>query len=1361
MKAGLIIPSGGLDPLTSGVPGQEVSSLEHSIKIKRFIVNVAVALNTAHQLSNYVLSQTADDVNAHTSKSQGLVAAIYARYLELSDSMASQVKIMRANGTLNSGSNFADGMNGAVSKSAHQLIILPEHFSRKQLRQKFSKCIKCRGPAFDDRLKTAINRSKREPERRCECSDVVDNGDKTITLPSSPWEGSLYKLTLLVSLRAKILLKSIFAAFVQNASMAKFRREAVIACCKMRLELLMKRCFQSILFESLSTKYIALSAYQRAYTMIKRRFLKPAYLTLKAHCAALQLFSTNYEISGRHRLTSQMRSGFNNFLGNKNYRKNLTRRRSCASIIATEMAKRSAFQAWTAAFDRKKSVKVMLSDRFSSLTPTVKHAARSGIRRQESETGLEDTHVHVPPSRRVSFADDLSETLSSSSSSRSSRSSSTNTTRRNENHQPATTLKASSALALSESPRINHQSEQHSREQLFSADQTVSVAGCDTAFSGTVTDQCQTQGQRDALTFTQATQTIAPRKASFSTIEDFLAASAGTIQSPDNYFKSIFECAGVTRGSDLCRSTEGSEHDSEVREASPEPLPAPIPVPASATVVKALPAASISAVSDPHDDHTAALQRERSSRTSEEGSYGGKESDSTQSLPEPGIIDRSRSVRQGATSVKVRTVLPSDKRIDLKDQVVEPNYLLNTVTATERQERTTRKTGTALRVVTAAAGVTSEAVASSSAAAAAATTLTPPLAAHMPPDIENTRQSRELDVYRGLLLSYERVFDELRLGAGYRQTVDPRSSQLEIPGGMTSEMAMTIRDSWRDLGPLIPRGELLPTVDPGYRPRDDGDMLPLFDIDASTRSYDSDSIEEPSAMRVRERARVSRRAQSPPTEQYRGISQDDELDSSPGTAVNEGYWADAVDEEPADLSITLDGARQVRTVTLVQTQSQTQTLQSVRSGQYSTDSSSDRLSPSWALEQDLKAATTARSHPIPTSTITQNYYDFSRQESEWGDDMYEGLSDRNLVGDKAVPFALVEAQGPQDTASLMETRKEPAYIESIAAAQSVKTATTELDAHIGATGIEECDSETTSVPDEEQVREQCEIYDDVRGDAAEAPSRRLRHLVQSSASVLQEEKSLKGRRRKSRRNDRSPVRGTAGHGGLLGASNDDTQDDSSAESTDEGDSISSSLGHLPVPMDTDIPSRSLSVKAQPSPAGAGLPPIESAAQDAAVASAGRHSDTLDNLRQSSEEGSQSTVSDTDQIALVTPPDSTTPSRSPKQRKVELESSSRFLPMFSVTDGTTANEGDSSAREGPSTGLTQLSLALKANRPRPRPSSYSGTQIHAVTENVIEYEDDTVTMDAAILLRRCLRCFRKLRSLARISRAYRRIRRSHR
>jgi hypothetical protein len=1358
MKADLIIPSGGLqsDPLTSGVPDQEVSALEHSIKIKRSIANVAVALNTAHQLSNYVLSQTADDVNAHTSKSQGLVAAVYARYLELSDSMASQVKMMRANGTLNSGCNFADGMNGAVSKSVHQLIILPEHFSRKQLRQKFSKCIKCRGTAFDDRLKTAINRSRREPERRCECSDVVDSGVKTITLPSSPWEGSLYKLTLLVSLRAKILLKSIFSAFVQNASMAKFRREAVIACCKMRLELLMKRCFQSILFESLSTKYIALSAYQRAYTMIKRRFLKPAYLTLKAHCSALQLFSANYEISGRHRLTLQMRSGFNNFLGNKNHRKNLMRRRSCASIIATKMAKRSAFQAWTAALDRKKSVKVMLSDRFSSLTPTVKHAARSGICGQESETGLEDTRVHVPPGRRVSFADDLSETLSSSSSSssRSSRSSSTNATRSNENRQPATILKPRSALALYESPRVNYQSEQHSREQLFSADQIESVAGCDTASSGTVTDQCQTQGQRDALTLAQATQTVAPRKASFSTIEDFLAASAGTIQSPDNYFKSIFECAGVTRGSDLCRSTEGSEHDSEGREASPEPLPAPIPVPAAATIVKALPAASISAVSDPHDDHTAALQKERSSRTPEEGPYGGTECDI-----KPGIIDRSRSVRQGAPLVKVRRVLPSDERIDLKDLEVEPNYLLNTLTTTERQERTTTKIGTALRVVTAAVGVTSEAVAPLSAAATAATTLTPPLAAHMPPDIEDTRQGRELDVYRGLLLSYERVFDELRLGAGYRQTVNPRSSQLEIPGGMSSEMAMTIQDSWRDLGLLIPRGTLLPTVDPGYHPRDDGDMLSLYDIDASTRSYDSDSIEEPSSMRVRDRARVSRSAQSPPTEQYRGISQgDDELDSSPSTAVNEGYWVDVEDEEPADLSITLDGARQVRTVTLVQSQSQTQTLQSVRSGQYSPDSSSDLLSPSWALEQELKAVITSPSHPFPTSTITQNFCDFSRQESERRDNMYEGLSDRNLVGDKAVPFALLEAQGPQYTASVMATRKEPAYIESIGAAKSVKTATSELDAHVGPTRIEECDSETSSVPDEEQVREQCEIYDDVGGEAAEVSSRRSRHRVRSSASVLHEEKSLKGRRRKPRRNDRSPH--LMGHRVLIGASNDDTQDNSSTESTDEGDSISSSLGHLPVPMDTDIPSRSLSVKAQPSPAGSELPPIENAPQDAAVATAGRHSDTLDNHCQSSEESSQSTVSDTDQIALVTSTDSTTPSRSPKQRKVELESSSRFLPMISVTDGTEANEGDSSAKQGPSTGL-QLSLALKADRPRPRPPSFSGTQIHAVTENVIEYEDDTVTMDAAILLRRCLRCFRKLRSLARISRAYRRIRRSHR
>jgi hypothetical protein len=1354
MEDGLIIPMGGLQsaPLTSSVADQDVSSLDRSINIKRYILNVAVALNTAHQLSNYVLSQTADDVNAHKSKSQGLVAAIYTRYLELSDSMASQVKIMRANGTLNSGPNLADGMNGAVSMSVHQLIVLPEHFSRNQLRQKFSKCIKCRGKPFDNRFKNPINRLKREPERRCECRDVVDNGDKTITLPSSPWEGSLYKLTLLVSLRAKILLKAIFAAFLQNASMAKFRREAVIACCKMRVELLMKRCFQSVLFEALSTKYIAMSAYQRAYTMIKRRFLKPAYLKVKAHCAAHQLYSENYEISGRHRLTSQMRSGFNTFLGNKNDRKNSTRRRSCASFVAMKMAKRSAFLAWTAALFRKKSVKVMLCDRFSSLTPAVKHAERSGIRRTESETGLEDDHVHVPPSRRVSFADDLSETLSSSSSSssslRSSRSSSTNTAKSSENRQPVTILKPS------ESPGVNSLSVEHSRDQLISADRIVSVAGCNTASSEMVTDQCQTQGQRDILSSTQAAQTVALRKVSLSTNEDSLAAGTGTIQSPGKYFKSIFD-SGETRGSDLCRSTEGSEQGSEGSETSPEPLPppVPIPVPAAAIVVKALPEAAIPAVSHPQEDRVSTLRRERPSLSSEECPDGGMKSDSMLSLPQSGIIDRSQSIREGAPSAKVKSVLHSDERIDLEDQEVETDYVLNSGALTKRLE-----TGTAVRAATAAAGVTLDAV-SSSAAAAATTTLTPPLAAHIPPETANTRQSRELDVYRGLLLAYERAFDELRLGAGYRETVDPRSSLLGIPGGMKSEMAMIIRNSSRDLG--LPRGSLLPTDGPGDSRSDDGDILSLDDIDASTQSYDSDSIEKPSAMQVRERVR--RRTQSPPTEQYREMSQEEnELQSSPDTTGSAGYWVDVVHEEPADLCITVDGARQVRTVTLIQTQPQIQTLHSISGSQYTSDSSSDRQLPIWASRQELKAGNTFPSPSLPMSTITQNYTDFSRLYSGRIDTMYDGLSDGNVVADNAIPFALVVAEGPQDAASVMvnvrRRREESASTEPKATVGSIESATAELDARlgIGAAGTEECDSETTSVPDEEQVREQCETYVDAGGEAVEASSRKLRRRDLSSASVVQEEKSLKGKSRRPRRNDPSPH--LTGHTELLGASNDDTQGDSSAESTDEGDSISSSVALLPVPSDTDISSRSLSVRARPSPAR--LPSIERAAR-AAVASVGRQSDALGNHSQCSEEFSQSTLSNTDQIAQVSPTDGSTPSRSLKQRKVELESSSRFLPMLSVTDGTKANQEDSGAREGPSTGLTQLSLALRANRPRPLPSLNRGTRTYAVTETVIEYEDDTVTADAAILLRRCLRCFRKLRSLARISRAYRRVRRSHR
>ena len=1402
MEVGFIIPSDGLqsDPQTSIAAHQDVSSLEHSIKIKRYILNVAVALNTAHQLSIHVLNQTADDVYTHTSKSQGLVAAIYSRYLELSDSMASQVKMMRANGTLIGGSDFAGGSNGGASISAHQLIILPEHFSRNQFRQKFSKCIKCRGTASDDRIKAATHRLKRGPEHRCECRDVVDNGDKTITLPSSPWEGSLYKLTLLVSLRAKILLKSIFAAFVQNVSMANFRRQAVVACCKMRLELLMKRCFQSILFEALSTKYIAMSAYQRAYTIIKRKFLKPAYLKMKAHCTALQLFTANYDISVRHWVTSQMRSGFSSFLGNKNNNKYLARRRSSASLIAMKMTKRCAFLTWTAALDEKKSVKVMLSERFSSLTPTAKHAEKSGFCKTEGESVVEDTHA--PASRRVSFAADLSETSSSSSSSSSrSNRNSTHTTESRGDRQPKTALKSKSksdrALPSSEFRKEFSQSVHCSREELINEDPVECAAECDTASRWLGEDQCPTQRQGDNLSFTQATQTVTVRKASCSssTVEDFIAASR--TESPDKYFESIFKSAGTTRVSDLCRSNEGSEQDSEGRESSPEPLPAPLPIPASAaavvaevtvsvasTVVEALPAVSISTVRHPPTYHIAKQQRGRLSPTLDDEPYGGIESDLIQSGSKNEILNQSRSVSQVDT---VRRILPSNEYVDQEHTQVESSPILVPSASIDSVGTATRRTGNAVTTAAPAEADTTEAggaassAASSSASSSTASSATAgssstALAAPSPPDVADIRHSRELDVYRGLLLSYERVFDELRLGTGYRHNVSssssqpcgPTETQLLIPAEMSSDMTITIRDSWRDSGPLNPRGLSASTDNADLCPKEVVDvLLSLPDTDSSTRSYDSDSIEESSVLRARERVRVSRPTLPPPTRQYGDISHDeDEYESIPHTPGDGAYRIEAVHGgEPVELSISLDEARQVRTVTLVQTQNQ-RSIDSGSQHSYYSDSLSDRPSPSWPLRLGLKATDTLRSASPVSSTIHQIYSDFSRRESDRRDMVYDEPSNRIVLRDNTVPFGLVETGGPEDATSVTVevegNRKVSASNESKAAVTSVSTvsaARAELGAHEGAAGVEECGSEATSAPDEEQVRVQCEIFDVFGGDAVEAPSAKLQRQVRSSVSVMQKDKSAR-KRRKLRRQD--PPTHLTDRAEMLNASNNDTPSDSSAESTDEGDSVSSSVVLLPLPLGTDISSRSLSVGAQPNPAG--LLSIESVALDATMATADHQCDTLDNRSQYSEERSHqslSLVSDADERVSDAAADSTrAPSKSMKQRKVEMESSSRFLQMFSVTDITVLNkEEDTTATETHSSGLAQLSLALNASRPRPSVSS--GTQNRAVTEHVIEYEDDTVAIESAILLRRCLRCFRKLRSLARISWAYRRVRRSNR
>jgi hypothetical protein len=327
--------------------GINISLHESSLQVKEKILSIIRLINESRVSYDSTLSETLNDRNAHVEKSQSVVYAIYLRYLELSRSMASQEQLMRINGTINSPS----GLVGAINRNSLisgppliQLVILPEHFSRRDFQQKISSCRKCSTSS----PQTNVIHAQRNRDHSCGCQLNQGGQKKNFTMSTSLWDGSQYKLTLVISLRAKVLLKVIFAAFVHNMSVAKFCRRAVALCCQKKLRRLMKRCFQSIQFEGLSTRYITICSDRSADSLICKKYMKPALDRLRFNIVTSILCFARLDAATRHRKKVQMRSGFEALFLNKSGRRSLCKKKRWASLYSMNKIVSRAFMAWCA-----------------------------------------------------------------------------------------------------------------------------------------------------------------------------------------------------------------------------------------------------------------------------------------------------------------------------------------------------------------------------------------------------------------------------------------------------------------------------------------------------------------------------------------------------------------------------------------------------------------------------------------------------------------------------------------------------------------------------------------------------------------------------------------------------------------------------------------------------------------------------------------------------------------------------------------------------------------------------------------------------------------------------------------------------
>lgn len=344
-------------------------SKESCNQVERNIVNTEILLQEERSSGRRALAQCVDDSITSASQSRTLVRSIYCRYLELTSSMTTQVKLMATNGTLCSYTNHHDSGTDfsnidSVSDSHQHSVILPENFSLKAHLQNATHSSKCRCSRkstmkkfeYSDRVGAA------DSEYICLCRKSASRSRSPIKLTISAWDSSQYKLTLVVSLRAKVLLKFFFTALVENAKFLKSRRNSVTKCYKIRLHITIRRCFLLILFEALSTRHISLRADQTATLLIRMKYLLPVFKQWEHRRLTKHLQAKSEILLIRRRL----RFGLAALVSNRLYRLREAQRIYLMRINSEHWAIRRAFANWLLRLALRKSTEISVADQLLS-----------------------------------------------------------------------------------------------------------------------------------------------------------------------------------------------------------------------------------------------------------------------------------------------------------------------------------------------------------------------------------------------------------------------------------------------------------------------------------------------------------------------------------------------------------------------------------------------------------------------------------------------------------------------------------------------------------------------------------------------------------------------------------------------------------------------------------------------------------------------------------------------------------------------------------------------------------------------------------------------------------------------------------
>jgi hypothetical protein len=181
----------------------------------------------------------------------------------------------------------------------------------------------------------------------------------------SPWEGSKFKVTLLISLIRKLELKVIFNALRHNVYIHESLIQATISCLTIKNKKMLQLCFHTLILECLENSYIFLESDQKARKLYLYKKTIPLLKSLSNNCVRSKINLYLYNTSNNFQIKNLLKKGLKLLMWNRKFcirRKSLSewsllyRKKMCLSV---------SLASWTLSFLRRNLLRISLENRLN------------------------------------------------------------------------------------------------------------------------------------------------------------------------------------------------------------------------------------------------------------------------------------------------------------------------------------------------------------------------------------------------------------------------------------------------------------------------------------------------------------------------------------------------------------------------------------------------------------------------------------------------------------------------------------------------------------------------------------------------------------------------------------------------------------------------------------------------------------------------------------------------------------------------------------------------------------------------------------------------------------------------------------